>query len=386
MELGEPSFFPTLEAYAQSPIVGGNHVALFSSGDALFPAMMAAIRTAERTINYAQYTYEEGPIARELAEALADRCRAGVTVNMLLDGVGSLQIPRAYSELLTQAGCHFAIFRPLGTSTPLHTNHRSHRRLLIVDGRVGFTGGSGIGATWMGSGRAEGQWRNTDVRLEGPVVQNLQGAFVENWLEATGIVLGGESYFPPRPVEPKGSTYAQVVRSSPETGGFALYTTFMLAISGARRSIHITTPYFLPDDAMLDVLVQAATRGARVAILVPGVIDHLLVKPAGRAQLGRLLQAGVEIYEYRAALLHAKTMTVDGRWSTIGSANFDNRSFALNEEVNVVVYNREIAGELERIFGADLAYSKPVTYQEWRHRGLIQRLFEVLAIPFHSAL
>jgi cardiolipin synthase A/B len=165
-----------------------------------------------------------------------------------------------------------------------------------------------------------------------------------------------------------------------------MYTTFMLAISGARRSIHITNPYFLPDDAMLDALVQAATRGVRVAILVPGVIDHLLVKPAGRAQLGRLLQAGVEIYEYRAALLHAKTMTVDGHWNTIGSANFDNRSFALNQELIVVVYSREIAGELERIFDADLAYSKPVTYQEWRRRGLVQRLFEMLAIPFHDAL
>lgn len=383
--LGEPSFFPTLEAYAQAPIVGGNRVNIFFSGDRLFPAMLEAIRSAEKTISYAQYTYEEGPIAQDFAGALAERCHAGVTVNVLLDGVGSLSMPPEYRALLTDAGCHVVTFRPLGPFTLGRANNRNHRRLLIVDGRVGFTGSSGIGKAWMGDGRTKEHWRNTDVRIEGPAVEYLQGAFAENWLEATGAVLGGEDYFP-RPIGPKGQVYAQILRSSPSAGSFALYTTFLLAISSAQHSISITNPYFVPDDEMLDALVKAANRGLRVVILAPGVIDHNIVKPAGRREYGRLLQAGVEIFEYQPALLHAKTMVIDGRWSTIGSTNFDNRSFALNDELNVVTYSAEVAQNLERAFADDLAHSKKVEYQEWLQRGITERLLELISAPFHDLL
>jgi cardiolipin synthase len=383
--LGEPSFFPTLEAYAQAPIVGGNRIDLFTSGDTLFPAMLDAIRSAEKTISYAQYTYEEGPIAQDFAEALAERCRANVTVNVLLDGIGSLNMPPEYRTVMTEAGCHVVTFRPLGPFTLGRANNRNHRRLLIVDGRVGFTGSSGIGKAWMGDGHTKEHWRNTDMRIEGSAVAYLQGAFAENWLEATGAVLGGEDFFP-RSIGPQGQVYAQVLRSSPSAGSFALYTTFLLAISGAQHSISITNPYFVPDDEMLDALVEAANRGLRVVILVPGVIDHNIVKPAGRREFGRLLQAGVEIYEYHPGLLHAKTMVIDGRWSTIGSTNFDNRSFALNDELNVVIYNAEIGGELERSFAEDISQSKKVEYQEWLQRGMTERLLEILSAPFHDLL
>ena len=385
MALGEPSFFPTLEAYAQAPIVGGNRIDILLNGDQLFPAMLEAVRSAAKTVSYAQYTYEEGPIGREFAEALAERCRAGVAVNVLPDGFGTIGMPPEYSTVMTQAGCHVATFRPLNPFAFQSANHRNHRRILVVDGRVGFTGGSGIGASWMGDGRTAEHWRNTDVRVEGRAVEYLQGACVENWLEATGVVLGGEDFFP-RPVEPMGQVYAQVVRSSPSAGSFALYTTFLLAISSAQHSIYVTNPYFVPDSEMLDALIQAASRGVRVVLLVPGVIDNNIVKPAGRRVFGRLFQAGVEIYEYQPALLHAKTMTIDGRWSTIGSVNFDNRSFALNDELSVIIYNRHVAASLERAFAEDLLHSKKLEYTEWRHRGLMERLLEIFTLPMHDLL
>jgi len=385
MALGEPSFFPTLEAYAQAPIVGGNRIEILLNGEQIFPAMLDTIRAAEKTITYAQYSYEDGPVALSIAEALADRCRAGVTANVLLDGFGTLQMPAEYSELMRRAGCHVVSFRPLGPFTVLRANNRNHRRILVVDGRVGFTGGSGVGEQWMGNGRVEDHWRDTDVRIEGPVVEYLQGAFAENWLQATGVVLGGEEFFP-RPVASRGNVYAQVVRSSPAGGSFGIYTTLLLAISSARRSIYITNPYFLLDDTMLDALSQAASRRVRVAVLVPGVIDHAIVRQAGRRQFGRLLKAGIEIYEYRPALLHAKTMVIDGVWATIGSTNLDNRSFALNDELNLVVYDAGVAQRLEQIFDDDLAYAKRIDYRDWRRRGIKARLLEILSIPLRDLL
>jgi len=385
LALGEPSFFPTLEAYAGAPIVGGNRVDILLNGEEIFPALLEAIRGARQTITYAQYYWEDGPVARDLAEALAERCRAGVGVNVLLDAFGALGMPDEHRALLERAGCHVVFFRPLGPFGWPRANHRNHRRILVVDGRVGFTGGSGVSRKWMGNGRTPGHWRDTDVRVEGPVVEYLQGAFAENWLEATGMVLGGEAYFP-RPQPRAGDAYAQVVRSSPAGGGYALYTTFLLAISAARRSILITNPYFVPDAPMADALVAAVRRGVRVAVLVPGRIDHNLVRQVSRGAFGRMLRAGVEIYEYRAALLHAKTMVVDGVWATVGSANLDNRSFALNDELNLVVYSPAVARRLEAVFAEDCRYADRLDYRRWRRRGLVDRMLELLALPLRDQL
>jgi cardiolipin synthase len=386
MALGEPSFFPTLEAYTAAPIVAGNAVEVLLNGEEIFPAMVKAIRAARRTITYAQYYWEDGPVARELAEALAERCRAGVGVNVLLDAFGTLSMPAEHVEVMQSAGCHVAFFRPL-TYTVLRgaAQNRMHRRILVVDGRIGFTGGSGVSRKWMGNGRTPDHWRETDVRLEGPVVEYLQGAFAENWLEATGVVLGGESYFP-RPVERRGTVYAQVVRSSPAAGKFAIYTTLLLALSSARRAIYITNPYLVLDDALLEALLGAVRRGARVVVLVPSAIDHNIVRQASRGQFGRLLRAGVEIYEYGAGLLHAKTIVIDGVWSTVGSTNLDNRSFAMNEELNVVLYGADVARRLERVFHDDLSHSSRVEYRAWRGRGLRDRVMELLARPFRDLL
>jgi cardiolipin synthase len=385
LSLGEPSFFPTLEAYAGAPIVAGNTAEFLLNGEQIFPSILSAIRSAQKTITYAQYFYEDGPVSRDVAEALAERCRVGVGTNVLLDAFGTLSMPREYTELMTRSGCHVAYFRPLWQYIFRRYNNRNHRRILVVDGRVGFTGGSGVSRKWMGNGRVAHHWRDTDIRVEGPVVEYLQAAFAENWLETTGVVLGGEAYFP-RPIEARGDVYAQVVRSSPAAGSFAMYTTFLLAVSAARRSIDITNPYFVLDKKMQQAVVLAARRGVRVRVLVPGAIDHNIVRQASRRQFGEMLRAGIQIYEYTPALLHSKTMVVDGVWATIGSTNLDNRSFALNDELNLILYSRQVAQQLERIFVEDIAHSRPVTYAAWRDRGFTNKLLEVMALPIRDLL
>ena len=385
MNLGEPSFFPTIEAHSQAPIVGGNRLTLLLNGEQIYPAILGAIRRARSTITYAQYSYEDGQIARDLAEALAERCRAGVKAHVLLDSVGTLSMPREYTDLMSKDGCQVVSFRPIGPLGLRRANNRNHRRILVVDGRIGFTGGSGVSSKWMGDGRTADHWRDTDVQIEGPVVEYLQGAFAENWVEATGTVLGGADYFP-APTGAKGRTHAQIIRSGPLGGSYAIYTTFLLALSSARRSIKITNPYVLLDDQMIETLIQAARRGVQISFLVPGVSDHPLVRHAGRRQFRRLLEAGIQIHEYSAALLHAKTIVIDGIWATVGSTNLDYRSFRLNDELNVVAYDTEFAAKLEKVFQEDLRYAKRIDLEAWSDRGVRGRMFEMLAIPFESNL
>jgi len=381
----EPEFRATIVGYTGSPVVAGNRVDLLFNGEDIFPAKIAAIRSATTSINYAQYVFEEGDNAAAVAAALAERCRAGVVVNVLLDAVGSLLIPAEYRQTLEDAGCRVVFYRPLSPFALDRYNYRNHRRILVVDGRIGVTGGSGTSGKWSGNGREKGHWRDTDVRVEGPVVEQLQGAFAENWLEATGFALGGKTYFP-QPSVTRGAIAAQAVRSSPAGGSAAMYTMYLLAMSGARSTIHITNPYFVPEQKMIDTLVDAAQRGVRVVILMPGVIDHNIVRQASRSELGKLLKVGVQIYEYQPALLHAKTMVVDGMWATVGSTNLDHRSFALNEELNLVVYDQAVASRLERAFQEDLRFSTRLTYEAWKGRGISSRILEFLSAPIKQQL
>ena len=385
LQVGEPGFASTLAAYAGTSVVSGNRVELLLNGDEIFPAKLKAIRGARKTINYAQYVWEEGKAAEEIATALAERCREGLAVNVLLDGVGSLSIPGSYRQRMVDAGCKVETFRPLGSFAIDKVNYRNHRRILVADGLVGITGGSGTSGKWGGNGREADHWRDTDVWVEGPVVEQLQGAFAENWLEATGIALGGADYFPGS-VQPKGDVAAQVIRSSPAGGSAAMYTMYLLAMNSAKRSIDITNPYFLPDEKMIDTLVKTARRGVRVRLLLPGAIDHNLVRDASRSEQGRLLLAGVQIYEYRAALLHAKTMVVDSQWATVGSTNLDNRSFGLNDEVNVIAYDGGVAQRLERVFADDLTRSEQMTYQSWKDRSIVSRFLEMISIPVRGQM
>ena len=384
VQLGEPSFFPTLEANTGAPITAGNRVDLLLNGDELFPAMLEAVRAAKRSITFEQYVWEKSDISAELTDAIAERCRAGVGVSMLLDYAGSLNFPDGYAKTLRASGCHLAWFHPLEAWQVWRFNHRNHRRILVVDGRVGFTGGFGISQKWTGNGVTKGNWRDTHVRVEGRIVEYLQAAFAQDWRQTTGIVLAGDSYFPR--IEPVGDFHAQVVASSPASGSFDAYMLFLLSIEAARKSIFVTNPYFVPDDRMVQALLAAVARGVRVEVLIPGAIDHPLVREAGRRGFGPLLRAGIKIHEYMPALLHAKTMVIDGVFSSIGSTNFDNRSFALNQEVNLTVYDHRIGERMDQIFAEDLANSRPLTLHDWTHRGLKSRIYGIISIPFKNQL
>jgi cardiolipin synthase len=276
-----------MEAHTASPIVGGNTVRLLLNGDEIIPAKLAAIRAARTSINYAEYFYAAGAVARQIAQALAERCRAGVTANILLDAVGSLAMSPEDAALMTDAGCHVETFRPFTRFALRRRNTRNHRRMLVVDGRVGLTGGSGVSDKWVGNGRIDGHWRDTDARVEGPAVRWLQSAFVENWREATGQVLGDARYFPD--LDRGGEQRAQIIRSSPAMGSYAMYTMYLLAIASARHTIQITNPYFLPDDQMEDALRAAVARGVHVTVIAPGKIDHNIVRSASRRGFGGLL-------------------------------------------------------------------------------------------------
>lgn len=288
-----------MEAHTVSPAVTGNRAEILLNGEQIFPAMLAAIRGARTSITFAKFIYQDGDIAARMAAALAERCRAGVTAHVLLDAVGSSQMPRRYRTEMEDAGCRVAWFHSLNPFAIKRITHRNHRRILVVDGRIGITGGTGVGEQWTGDGRRPDHWRQTDVRVEGPIVRALQAAFVENWRDATGTLLGGAAYFPDLP--PRGPLAVQSVKSSPASGAAEAYLLFRLAIDGARSSIYLTNPYFVPDDAMADALVNAARRGVRVSILTAGVARGLLdrlVRQASRAHFPRASRAGIKIYEY----------------------------------------------------------------------------------------
>ena len=385
VHVGVPAFARTLEAHTLSSPIGGNRAELLLNGDQIFPAMLTAIRRARATITFANFIFEDGAIAQEMTAALAERCRAGVRVHVLLDAVGSSQMPRRYRTELTEAGCRFAWFHSLNPFALKRINHRNHRRILVVDGRVGFTGGIGVGTNWTGDGREVGHWRQTDVRVEGPVVRLLQAAFAENWRDATGTLLGGDAYFPP--AERRGELAIQSVKSSPASGSAEAYLLFLLAIDGARSSIYLTNPYFVPDSAMADALVRAAKRGVQVSVITAGatqgVLDRL-VRRASHAHYARATKAGVKMYEYGPALLHAKTLVVDARWVSIGSANLDNRSFALNNELNVVFLDPGIATRLIAVFRQDLQFARPVKEDELQHR--LSQFFYLPILPLRDQL
>jgi cardiolipin synthase len=390
VSVGDAAFFRTLQAHTSAPLVDGNRIEVLLNGDETFPRMIRDIKAAKSTITFAQYLYEGGSLASEIAQAFADRCRAGVKADILLDRHGSGKVPADIIRTMKEAGCNVRYFRQMeadGVIFPwrlLRYNYRSHRRVLVIDGRIGFTGGYGISEAWSGNGRMPEHWRDTNVRIEGPVVSFLQTAFAESWLETTGTAIGGDDYFPR--LDNVGTVRAQIVKSSPLGGSFQNYMLFLLSIHSARKSILITNPYFIPDEVMTDALLKAAARGVRVIILTPGRIDNRFTYTASRSHYGPLLLGGVEVFEYQPAFMHAKTIVVDGVWATIGSTNIDNRSFALNQEINLTVHDSKVARHLEDIFAEDLKYSEPVTYEQWRSRGIFERFFEFFSFPIKEQL
>ena len=390
VDIDEPAFRTSLEAFAGATIVGDNRVDILLNGEQTFPALLDTIRSARNTITFEAYIFHEGKIADDIVGALVERCHAGVRVAMLLDAHGSKGLPQRYIGDLETAGCEIVPdFRPLRIWNLERTNKRNHRRIVVVDGRVGFTGGFGVDDTWNGDGRTAGRWRETNVRLEGPIVQSLQEAFVEHWREATGALLGGKEYFPYPPVEIKDEpVQAQVVRSSPLQGNDAMYRVFLQAVSSARHSIMISTPYLLPGEQLTSALLEATQRGVRVRVLIPSVENgsgvEFVTQASQRDAFGPLLDGGVQLHEYAPALLHTKMMIIDGVWATVGSTNLDNRSMAMNDELNVMFYDQSIAKRLEEIFVEDVAHSNKLTREQLENREWLHQALGVLLSPFHA--
>jgi cardiolipin synthase len=355
--------------------IEGNRFEVLLNGDEIFPSMLAAIRGAQKTITFESYIYWSGSIGREFAEALAERARAGVKVHLLLDWLGSSKLDAAQVDLMESGGVLVRKFHEPAWYHLARMNNRTHRKVLVVDGTVGFTGGVGIADAWTGRAQDPDHWRDTHFRAEGPVVAQMQAVFMDNWIKVTGEVLHGAEYFPP--LEKRGESRAQMFSSSPEGGSESMQLMYLLAITAAAKTIHLSSAYFVPDDLSLKALVAAAKRGVRIQIITPGEhMDAETVRKASRARWGELLQAGVEIFEYQPTMYHCKVMVVDGLWLSVGSTNFDSRSFSLNDEANLNITDTAFAARQIEIFQQDLARSKAVTLDEWRQRPLAEKIIE----------
>jgi cardiolipin synthase len=381
----EPAFLRSMGSLLGPPVVPGNRVTALCNGDEIFPAMLEAIRGARKTICFETFIYWSGSIGREFAEALSERARAGVKVHVILDWVGSNRIDESLVELMTDAGVEAVRYHPLRWYNVGRLNNRTHRKLLIVDGRVGFTGGVGIADNWLGHAQDPEHWRDSHYRLEGPAVAHMQAAFMDNWIETCGQVLHGDDYFPA--LEPVGPHPAQVFKSSADDASESVRLMYLLSIASAERSVRLANSYFVPDSIAVRSLVEAHQRGARVEIIVPGRhIDQRMVRRASRALWGPLLEAGVAIYEYQPTMFHVKVAVVDEVWTSVGSTNFDNRSFRLNDEANLNVFDPEFAEAQAQTFEDDKARARQITLEEWRRRPRRERAMERLAALFRLQL
>jgi len=369
-------FLRAAEALTGAPISQGNEADLLINGDRIFPAFLETIEAAERTLNVQTYVYWRGEIAGDVAGAIGEKARQGVRCNVILDALGAAKMERSLVREMESAGVNVILLRPPKPYAIKRVANRTHRRLLVADGRVGMTGGVGVAAEWTGDAEDPDHWRDTHVRVRGPVVRGMQGAFAENWLEGTGEVLAGEQYLPAlEPVEEGGPM--QLVRSSATVGDTNAEALYYLAIASARDSIELTAAYFVPRPAFTDALCAAADRGVEVRILVPGPhVDKSLVRVAGRAAYSELLEAGVQLFEFQPTMLHAKTLCVDGAWSSVGTVNFDNRSFQLHDEVTLCVWDQRFAGKLHEAFERDLERAEELEPGRWKRRGVVRRAAE----------
>lgn len=359
-------------------IVEGNRFDVLLNGDEIFPAMLAAIRDAERSITFESYIYWSGSIGQQFAAALSERARAGVRVHLLLDWLGSNKLDASQLEMMKRAGVRVRRFHEPVWYHLHRMNNRTHRKVLVIDGKVGFTGGVGIADAWAGNAQDPGHWRDTHFRAEGPVVAQMQAVFMDNWIKVTGEVLHGVEYFPALPR--RGESAAQMFSSSPAGGSESMRLMYLLAITAAARSIHLSSAYFVPDDLTSNALIAAAKRGVRVRIVTPGEhMDAETVRRASRARWGELLEAGIEIYQYQPTMYHCKVMIVDGLWVSVGSTNFDSRSFSLNDEANLNIFSASFASRQIEIFQQDVARSKPITLSEWQQRPLGEKFLDFLA-------
>lgn len=381
----DPQFLRSMGVLLGPPIAAGNRVEALLNGDEIFPSMLEAIRGAKNTITFETYIYWSGSIGRAFTEALVERSQAGVRVHLLIDWVGSGKMEEAYLEQMRAAGVRIEKYHPLEWYTVERLNNRTHRRLLVVDGRIGFTGGAGIADIWLGDAQDPSHWRDTHFRIRGPAVAQMQAAFVENWVEVTGEALHGSEYF--APIADGGEQLAQVFKSSPTSGSESMHLMYLLSITAARQSILLSNAYFVPDAIAVRAMIAALRRGVQIRVITPGShTDVEVVRSASRALWGDLMRAGAEFYEYQPTMFHCKVMIVDGHWVSVGSTNFDSRSFSLNDEANLNVYDAGFARRQVEIFEDDLKASRRVSLEEWENRPWGEKLLDNLAILFRAQL
>lgn len=373
----DPGFARTADALLGRPFLPGNRITTLVNGDGFFPPMLEAIRHARRSVTFETYIFDGGEVARAFADAFADRAARGVRVLLILDSVGTTSAGRLV-KLMRRAGVQVVLYHRGSLAHPVETlsfNNRTHRRVLVVDGHLGFTGGAGIGDEWAGDGKHDGSWRDMQYALEGPVVRELQGAFATHWAEATGEVLAGDAFFPP--LQLAGRTPAQVFTSQNGPGASKARLGFLLAIAAAREELLITSPYIVLDDLLVSELVAARRRGVDVRIITAGAkTDLRIVRHASRTRWGELLRAGVELWEFVPTMIHVKAMVVDRALVVLGSANLDPRSYYRNDELNLNVLDPEVAAVHRLWFLRDLARSRRVTYAEWAARPWTQKLLD----------
>lgn len=367
------------------PIIEGNKVETLLNGDQIFPAMLAAIRGAQKTITFETYIYWSETIGEEFSAALIERARAGVKVHVMLDFVGSMKMDEDAMQKMRDAGVQLQRYHKPTWWKLARLNNRTHRKLLIVDGAIGFTGGVGVADQWRGNAQDDKHWRDTHFRVEGPVVGQMQAVFTDNWIKATGVVLDGPLYFPP--LQPAGNMPAQMFSSSPTGGSESMHLMYLMAITAARNSIDMSASYFVPDDLTMRALTAAAKRGVKVRIIVPGKeIDAGLVRLASRESWGEMLKAGVEIAEYQPTMYHVKALIVDSLMVSVGSTNFDNRSFSINDEANLNVLDPEFARAQVEVFNADWKLARRMTYEAWQNRSWTEKIGGELAALLGSQL
>jgi len=371
-DTGDPQFRRSMGVLLGPPIIEGNQVEVLLNGDQIFPSMLKAIRGAEYTITMETYIYWSESIGKEFTEALIERARAGVKVHLMLDFIGSMKMDDAAIESMKAAGIQLQRFHKPVWWKFTKLNNRTHRKVLVVDGKIGFTGGVGIADQWRGAGQDKKHWRDTHFRVEGPVVGQMQAVFTDNWTKATGAVLDGPHYFPP--LKPIGSHPAQMFASSPSGGSESMLLMYLMSITAARDTIHLSSSYFVPEELTIKALIAASKRGVKVRIITPGAdIDSDIVRAASRARWGDLLKAGIEIAEYQPTMYHVKALVVDSLMVSVGSTNFDNRSFSLNDEANLNVLDAAFAKEQVKVFDEDWKRARVITLQEWENRGIKEK-------------
>jgi len=384
-DIDDPQFRRELGTLLGPAIIDGNHVDNLENGIEIFPAMLEGIASAKHTITFETYIYWSGDIGRKFAQALAERARAGVKVHVLLDWAGSQQMEQSLVDTMRDGGAQVEIYHPLHWYNLGRMNNRTHRKLLVIDGKVGFTGGVGIADPWDGDAQDKDHWRDSHFRVEGPVVAQMQAAFMDNWIKTTGVVLTGDGYFPA--LTKVGTQPAQMFTSSPSGGSESMHLMYLLALSAANDTIDLASAYFVPDELTKRALLEALRRGVEVRILLPGeYTDSQVVVHASRADWGELLQAGATIHRYKPAMFHTKLLVVDRRLVSVGSTNFDPRSFRLNDEASLNVYDHGLAEHMTDVFEADLRASEQYTYEEWVKRPWREKLQERFASLFRSQM